>query len=95
MTYLPGPVLCYTPVALHACDLPHVRQASQRVPASPFASVWASAEMANLGARTLCVEPGGVQNFQLQPQKQPALGSRYQPGAVHRVPRAGVPWPPR
>lgn len=45
-------VYTYTPVALHACDLPHVRQASQRVPASAFASVWASAEMANLGART-------------------------------------------
>ena len=28
MTYLPGPVLCYTTVAQHACDLPHVRQAS-------------------------------------------------------------------
>lgn len=43
-------VYTYTPVALHACDLPHVRQASQRVPASAFASVWASAEMANRGA---------------------------------------------
>lgn len=48
-------VYTYTPVALHACDLPHVRQASQRVPASPFASVWASAEMANLGGAHNCV----------------------------------------